>query len=110
VMTVYQNRGRYDSSNTAVEGDTVIRYEKGVTDPALTYIDYGLSMLSKGVFACCDEENAFDLAALYTALAAKGEMAGFRVRRRFYEIGSRAGIDELNVYLSKKAAKEGEER
>jgi len=110
LMTVYHNRGRYDSSNTAIEGDSVIRYEKGVSDPALTYIDYGLSLLSKGVFTGCDEENAFDLATLYTTLAAKGEMACFRVKRRFYEIGSRAGIDELNEYLSRRAAKEGEER
>jgi hypothetical protein len=33
-------------------------------------------------------------------LANTGELAGFEVSRRFYEIGSFAGISELQSYLA----------
>lgn len=107
LTTVYHNRGRYDSSNMAVQGDMIVRYEKGTADPALTYIDYGLSLMSKGVFSYCDEESSFDLSVILSMLIENGELYGYPVKRRFYEIGSTAGLEETHIYLERRAAKGG---
>ena len=107
LMTVYHNRGRYDSSNMSVQGDMIVRYEKGTADPALTYIDYGLSLMSKGVFSYCDEESSLDLSVIISMLIGNGELYGYPVKRRFYEIGSTAGLKETNIYLERRAAKGG---
>ncbi len=107
LMTVYHNRGRYDRSNIVFQGDLIVRYEKGTADPDMTYIDYGLSLLCKGVFSQCDEESSFDLSALFRALIRNGELHGYRVRRRFYEIGSPAGLEETRLYLGGRVSQEG---
>jgi len=38
-MSVFENDGAWDKSNTEVRGESVLRYEKGGTDAALRYID-----------------------------------------------------------------------
>jgi len=110
LMTVYHNRGRYDSSNTAIQGEMVVRYEKGTNDPAITYIDFGLSLMGKGVFCYCDEESSFDLSVIIRKLVGNGELHGYPVKRRFYEIGSPEGLEETRIYLERRAAREDEER
>ncbi len=41
----------------------------------------------------------FDLAEVMRRLVAQGELAGFEVPERFYEIGSPAGLAELEHLL-----------
>jgi NDP-sugar pyrophosphorylase family protein len=40
-----------------------------------------------------------DLADVYGRLVAAGRLAGYEVRKRFYEIGSPAGLQELDMLL-----------
>jgi NDP-sugar pyrophosphorylase family protein len=104
LMTVFKNDGRWDLSNAAFAGGRVARYEKGVADPAaagLDYIDYGLAVLSNEMIeAEVPRGRPHDLAALYGPLAAAGRLRGFEVRTRFYEVGSPAGLAELEAHLA----------
>jgi hypothetical protein len=43
----------------------------------------------------------FDLAEVYAAFAASGQLAGYEVTRRFCEIGTPEGLVETDAYLSK---------
>jgi NDP-sugar pyrophosphorylase family protein len=103
LMCVLRNRGRWDASNAAVADGAVVRYEKGLADPAgagLEYIDYGFSILARDpVMELIDPNTPADLAGVYTDLAARGEVAAYEVTERFYEIGSPGGLAELDAYL-----------
>jgi NDP-sugar pyrophosphorylase family protein len=107
LMTVYENRGQYDSSNVAFEGGRILRYDKtpglpGTTWPgAMTHIDWGLGVIAASAFGNYPAEGRLDLAVVYQDLLARDELAGYEVTQRFYEIGSVAGLEDTRRLLSK---------
>ena len=100
LMTVYRNEGLYDTSNVVFESGRIVAYDKKLRLPAMHHIDYGLSLFRSRVFQQRAAGQAFDLAELMTELVSKGELAGFEVPERFYEIGSPSGLAELERLLS----------
>ncbi len=98
MMTVMHNQGRWDTSNVAFQDGRIIDYSKQPT-PDMQHIDYGLVVLKAEVFDDIPAREAYHLAALYRRLVARGEMAGYLVSHRFYEIGSRAGLAETDAYI-----------
>jgi NDP-sugar pyrophosphorylase family protein len=100
LMTVYRNEGKYDTSNV-VFGDGEIKvYDKKQRLPEMHHIDYGLSLFRREVFERYPDGKAFDLAEVMRDLVAEKQLAGFEVKERFYEIGSHAGLQELDALLS----------
>jgi NDP-sugar pyrophosphorylase family protein len=95
LMTVLHNEGRWDRSNVIYEAGQVVLYDKAA-GPGFQYIDYGLSCFRREVF---DYLKTSDLAALFHELSCQGRLAGFQVYERFYEIGSPAGLRDLEQYL-----------
>lgn len=106
LMTVYENAGRYDTSNVWFEGGGIRLYDKRVSDSRMRHIDYGLGVFSAEAFDGWPRDSAVDLAEVQRTLAARAELAGFEVRERFYEIGSPAGLLELDAYLRAKGSPE----
>jgi N-acetyl-alpha-D-muramate 1-phosphate uridylyltransferase len=100
LMTVYHNRGQWDTSNVQYEDGRILAYNKKLRTPEMLHIDYGLGVLRAEAFAAVPREGAHDLADLYGALLAAGELAGFEVDQRFYETGSFQGIEELSSHLA----------
>ena len=90
LMTVFHNAGQWDTSNVIFEGGQILAYNKKKRTPRMQYIDYGL-----GAFTL----KAFDLADLYCAILETGELAGFEVKQRFYEIGSPEGLTETSRFI-----------
>ena len=107
LMTVYANGGRWDASNVEFAGGRVQRYDKKQRTPAMQYIDYGLSIVSRQVLQTIPEGRAADLAEVFSQLAAAGNLAGYPASRRFYEIGSRSGWTELDRLLREARQNEG---
>ena len=103
LMTVFQNEGAWDTSNVDFSDGRLLRYDKRDRTPAMRHIDYGLSIFKAHVFADRTAGEHFDLSDVQRDLVAQGRMAGYEVRERFYEIGSHAGLTELNALLSKKS-------
>jgi NDP-sugar pyrophosphorylase family protein len=99
-MAVFENQGRWDASNTCVSGELVTRYEKGSRDPELTFIDYGATALRRELIAALPEGEALGLDQLQARLAGQGRLRAYRAQERFYEIGSREGLAELDAYLA----------
>jgi N-acetyl-alpha-D-muramate 1-phosphate uridylyltransferase len=97
LMTVLRNEGRWDRSNVIYQDGRVVRYDKAGA-PGMQYIDYGLSCLRRELLNRIAEE-VFDLATLFHDLSLQGQLAGFEVSERFYEIGSPAGLSDLERYL-----------
>ncbi|MGE0527064.1 MAG: NTP transferase domain-containing protein [Bdellovibrionales bacterium] len=102
LMTVFKNHGQFDRSNAHFENGNVPFYSKRRTwrEP-LTWIDYGLSALSRGLIlgAFRSGEKA-DLASLFEALSENGQLAGYQVFDRFYEIGSPQGLAEFRDFIA----------
>ena len=99
-MSVFQNDGAWDSSNTEVCADQVLRYEKGGSDGALRFIDYGALALRRSVIAERPADLAFGLENIQSALARRGLLRAHLARERFYEIGSESGIRDLEAKLA----------
>ena len=99
LMTVFRNEDRWDTSNVEFVDGRILRYDKLYRSPAMLHIDYGLGILSADVVRAWSLETAFDLADMYHELVKRRQMAGYEVRERFYEIGSRAGLAETELML-----------
>src|SRR5262249_31016316 len=100
LMTVFRNANRWDTSNVEFADGIVQRHNKVNRTPAMQYIDYGLGVLSAEAVARWPTNAQFDLADLYGELAERGQLAGYEVHERFYEIGSPAGLAETAAHLS----------
>lgn len=104
LMTVFHNEGRWDASNVEFIDGIIRSYDKRAPVPRAQYIDYGLGVLKVSAFDLMPKSGPFDLAALHGQLVARGELAGYEARERFYEIGSGQGIADLNRYLRSSAS------
>jgi len=104
LMTVFENRERYDASNVWFEDGRIRVYDKRQRLPQMHHIDYGLGVFQAAAFAGYPADAPLDLSEVQKDLVARGELAGFEVAQRFYEIGSPAGLAELNLHLRPPAA------
>ena len=96
LMTVFHNQGRWDSSNVEFDGGQILAYDKKHRTPRMRHIDYGLGAFRAEAF----DSPAEDLASVYQDLLRRGQLAGFEVSQRFYEIGSFEGLQGLEEFLS----------
>jgi NDP-sugar pyrophosphorylase family protein len=103
LMTVLENGGRWDASNVWFESGEIRRYDKKRPILEMRHIDYGIAVLSATVFAAFPDA-AFDLADVYSRLVSEKQMAAYEVKKRFYEIGSPRGLEELDSLLRHKPA------
>jgi MurNAc alpha-1-phosphate uridylyltransferase len=99
LMTVLENKNRWDKSNVLFENGRLIEYNKHTPRPEMNHIDYGLGLIDAGVFDRYHSSRPFDLAAVYHELSLNGELTGYEVYQRFYEIGSLAGLEETKALL-----------
>lgn len=102
LMTVYGNDGEFDHSNVEYANGRIIRYDKQARTPAMRYIDWGLGVFKASAFDGYPAERPLDLANVYQDQLAAGQLAGYEVGRRFYEIGSPSGIADTDAYLRRK--------
>jgi NDP-sugar pyrophosphorylase family protein len=99
LMTVYENRGRYETSNVWFEDGKIRRYDKKHPSPEMHHVDYGLGVFRAAAFDGFSRTTPVDLADVQMALVARQELAGYEIKERFYEIGSPAGLNELDALL-----------
>jgi NDP-sugar pyrophosphorylase family protein len=104
LMTVLHNGNRWDRSNVVFRNGRLLRYDKRVQTAEMTYIDYGAALLRRSGAERVPEGQPYDLADLYGALIAAGQMVGYEVTERFYEIGSHDGLAETQAYLEMNGA------
>ena len=104
LMTVMRNRDRWEPSNAVFQDGRVVAYDK--TRPArwrarMEWIDYGFSILMReAVTDRVAPGEVADLADLMRDLSLAGQLAGYEVSERFYEIGSPEGLADLERHLA----------
>ena len=99
LMTVYENRELYDASNVWFQDGEIRVYDKQHKQPQMHHIDYGLGLMRPAAFAGWPRDAVVDLAAVYQKLLGEKQLAGYEMHQRFYEIGSHAGLNELDLGL-----------
>lgn len=99
LMTVLRNDNRWDRSNVIYRDGRLIQYDKRVRTPEMNHIDYGVALLRHEALEQLPPNQPADLADLYSALVARGQMVGYEVTERFYEIGTPSGLEETRAYL-----------
>jgi NDP-sugar pyrophosphorylase family protein len=99
LMTVLRNEGRWDKSNVVFADGRVLRYDKKTPSAAMHHIDYGLLLFRRDAIERIPADASYDLADLQHALSLSGELAGYEVSERFYEIGSPDGLAETDAHL-----------
>jgi len=99
LMTVFHNQGQWDKSNVEFQDGEIFVYDKAQQTARMQYIDYGLGVFQKKAFDHIIAEQPYDLALLYQNMLAQKQLAAYEMSERFYEIGSFAGIAELEWHL-----------
>jgi len=99
LMTVLENGNRWEKSNVLFKGGRLVAYDKRAPSSDMAHIDYGLGVLAAEVFAKYPSDEPFDLADIYQTLSRQGQLAGYEVHDRFYEIGSHSGLKEAEEFF-----------
>lgn len=99
LMTVFRNDDAWDRSNVWFEDGILRRYSKTERFPQMHHIDYGLTICSRSIFDDYSANEPFDLAIVFERLSQRGDLAGYEVHQRFYEVGSHEGLQELDRLL-----------
>ena len=99
LMTVYENHGRYDTSNVWFDDGKNKVYDKKNRLPGMHHIDYGLGVFRAAAFDGFPRDAVVDLAAVQTQLCQRHQLAGYEIQQRFYEIGSHEGLQNLDTLL-----------
>jgi len=100
LMTVFCNQGQWDTSNVEFRDGRILAYDKVYRTERMRHIDYGLGVFDRSAFDIVPQDGSFDLAAVYQEMLRRGELTGFEVTERFYEIGSVAGLEEARKHLA----------
>ena len=102
LMTVLANDDRWDASNVVYTNGEIVNYDKKLRVPEMRHIDYGLGILSTDTLLSYPAERPLDLATVYQDELKAGQLAGFEVQTRFYEIGSAQGLEETRAFIAAK--------
>jgi NDP-sugar pyrophosphorylase family protein len=98
LMSVLRNEGRWDTSNAVYRAGRVCAYDKRAPAPEMAWIDYGLGGLEQRALDML-APGTRELSELYRHLAAAGQLFGYEVAARFYEIGTPSALAETEDLL-----------
>jgi NDP-sugar pyrophosphorylase family protein len=103
LMTVLRNDNRWDRSNVLFEHGQLRAYDKHHPATDMRHIDYGLGVLRDSALTRYAANTHLDLAEVYRDLLAEGELIGYEVTERFFEIGSPDGLAETRAWFENRA-------
>jgi NDP-sugar pyrophosphorylase family protein len=103
MMSVYKNRDLYDKSNTAVSDGMVKKYSKQEKTGDMVYIEYGANIFDKKVLKMIPQDKTYGLEDLFPRLIEKNQLAAYEISERFYEIGSKQGIQDFTEFIRGKS-------
>lgn len=92
-----------DIPNLSTKKDKILNYNKDNNENNNS-IDAGLYIFKKDNFKNITKKN-FDLSLLINELINKKQLRGYRIKRKFYEIGSFKGLADFGKYVKKNAGK-----
>ncbi len=101
LMVVYRNDNRFDSSDIFVADGLVKAYRKSPPLPDAFYINHGLMIMRRQDIMDIREGERMSLQQFLQPLIAENQLAAWETTQRFYEIGSLAGLKELESVVGR---------
>jgi len=101
IMTVFKNLDRYEPSNVEVKNNLIVSYNKKRKTKKMKYIDYGVSIYRKEALKFIPKNQVYDLSKLQQTLIKKRQLLAYPAEKRFYQIGSPNGLEELKKHIKK---------
>ncbi|MBF0301163.1 MAG: NTP transferase domain-containing protein [Oligoflexia bacterium] len=98
LMTVYKNDDSFDSSNVVFKDGEILVYDKKNKTQEMKHIDWGFNIFHRDIFLSFHEiyqKEIFDLSEVFQFALKNNCLQGYEVNKRFYEIGSNQGLQEL---------------
>ncbi|WP_109527783.1 sugar phosphate nucleotidyltransferase [Nocardia aurea] len=95
-MVVLRDHSWLVPSNVRIAKGLVVEYSKLCAEGRFDYVDYGIAILGRETLLRLRSDIVCDLKILFDSLIAEDELAALDVSQRFYEIGSPAGLAELD--------------
>ena len=108
LMTVLENRDRWQASNAVVRDDRVVEYSKDPRPDGAGHIDYGMLLFDTAAFDGRTPHTAFDLAHLLGELAANDSLIAFVVTEPFRDIGTPDALRDTEAWLRARVGPDGE--
>ncbi|MBK8596504.1 MAG: NTP transferase domain-containing protein [Holophagales bacterium] len=99
LMTVHPSEGRKVRSNVELVGGRIVTYDKQAPTAGMRHVDYGLGFFRPEAFEGVPRGRFVDLENVYQRLLARGALACHEVAEPFFEVGSPAGLEELEAHL-----------
>jgi len=99
LMVVYRNENKGEKSNVALGRGKVLAYDKWYADHGMKYIDNGLTVVSKQILDRLPGDSVCDIERVFQELAQEGSLDAYETSHCFYEIGSVAGLRDLERFL-----------
>ena len=81
--------------NILLKNNKIIYYQKNSNNKNFKYIDYGLMALRKDVLRYFLNKKKFDLNLIIKYLIKHEDIEAYKVKKKFYHIGSPEGIKEI---------------
>lgn len=101
VMTVIKSSLiKNHKPNIFLKNNELISYEKNSNNNNYKYIDYGLIVLKKDVLQYFFKNKRFDLNVIIKFLIKHKDIAVYKVKKKFYHIGSLQGIREIKKIIN----------
>jgi len=99
LMTVFKNSNIGERSNIEFANNEVTYYSKKASNISMHYIDFGFSVVKKGIFNLIESERPSDLSSIFGDLARRNLVQGVEMFKQYFEIGSFQGIKNLEKFL-----------
>jgi len=99
MMTVLENRDRWETSNVDAGDGLVTHYDRRPHPGSHAFIDYGMLLLTHRAFDGLHETPPFDLAPVLDRLIRAGRLGAYVVERRFFDIGTPEHLDETERFV-----------
>jgi len=98
VMAVYRNKNAHGRSDLEVENGRIVRYDKRGGE-AMEWINYGVTALRKQALRLIPSKGPCDEEKFYGMLIARSKLLAYKVRNRFYEIGTPSSLEEFRMFI-----------
>jgi len=100
VMTIYKNNKITDKYNILYKKNLIKKYDKGNKINNLNCIDYGFLITKKEVFKKKYSKGMkVDLVEIINKLIIEQKVAGYEVKKPFYEIGNHESLKKTSYFI-----------
>ena len=101
MMSVFENRNQFGKSDIVVKDGLVVQYNKIESTEEMRWINYGATILRRESVDYIPENTAVDEMQFYGKLIDLRQLAAFETANRFYEIGSKAGLADFELFVTR---------